>query len=69
MAANLKRVELDHVLTLLRDASQDGSYYGNPKQYWQRHERIWQKLEAQWCEVTGQEGYPLRSRLEQNRLR
>lgn len=37
--------EADHVLTLLRDASLEGSYYGNREQYWRRHERIFDRLQ------------------------
>jgi hypothetical protein len=58
----LNRVELDHLLTLMRDASQDGSYYGPRQQYWKRHTRIWNKLEAEYEAVTGRDGFPLKSR-------
>lgn len=58
------RSELDHLLTLLRDANQDGSYYGNREQYRRRQERLWKRLEDAY-KATGREHYPLRSRDEQ----
>jgi hypothetical protein len=36
--------EISHLLTLLEDAKREGCYYGNRKQYWQRHERIMRHL-------------------------
>lgn len=36
--------ERDHLLTLLRDAEREGSYYGPKAQYWKRHARIVGKL-------------------------
>ena len=56
----LKRTELDHLLTLLRDARRDGCYYGPREQYFRRHDRIWSKLIAQWEAMTGGP-YPLKS--------
>lgn len=44
--------ELDHLLTLLRDAEVDGSYYGPKTVYWKRHERIKEKLERRTVEST-----------------
>ena len=61
-AHGLTRVELDPLLTLLRDARQDGDYYGPREQYWKRHDRIWRKLESAWKALTGESGYPLKSR-------
>lgn len=58
----VSRVELDHVLTVLRDARQDGSYYGNREQYYRRHDRIFARLAQSYCDITRSEGYPLKQR-------
>lgn len=62
MPVSLTRVELDHLLTVLRDARQDASYYGNREQYYRRADRIWNKLADEYKTVTGEESYPLRPR-------
>lgn len=41
----LTGVEIVHILTALRDATRDGSYYGNKDQFQKRHTRINNKLE------------------------
>jgi hypothetical protein len=46
VAVRLSEVEVDHLLTLLRDAELEGSYYGNREHYWKRHARIWRKLQV-----------------------
>jgi hypothetical protein len=33
-----------HLLGLLYANGRDGSYYGNPTQYWNRHKRLLEKL-------------------------
>lgn len=40
----LSEPEIDHLLTVLRDAKSEGSYYGRADHYWKRHERIERKL-------------------------
>ena len=40
----LTEVEINHLLTLLHDAEEVGSYYGPKFQYWERHHRIMDKL-------------------------
>jgi hypothetical protein len=42
----LTEVEVDHLLTLLRDAEHEGSYYGRQDHYWKRHAQITAKLIA-----------------------
>jgi hypothetical protein len=37
--------QLDQLLTLLRDAHDEGSYYGNREMYWARHYAIVKALE------------------------
>ena len=56
----LTRIEIDHVMTILRDASREGSYYGNREQYWRRHDRVWKKLERCYCDVAKTDGFPLK---------
>ena len=41
---NLSDVEIEHLLRLLRDNSREGSYYGNPTQYFTRARRIESEL-------------------------
>lgn len=41
----LTEVEIDHLLTLLWKSAADGSYYGNPKDYWTRAERLTKSLQ------------------------
>lgn len=56
----VSRVELDHVLTVLRDARRDGSYYGNREQYYSRHDRIFARLAQSYCDLTRSDGYRLK---------
>lgn len=56
----LSRIELDHVLTILRDASRHGDYYGDRRQYWNRHERVWKRLEMAYSDITNGGPYPLK---------
>lgn len=63
-SVELSRVEVDHLLTILRDAMQDGSYYGNRALYYRRSGRIFDKLESAYCKLTGDDGYPLRPRAD-----
>jgi hypothetical protein len=44
MSIDFTEVEIDHLLTLLRDAKSEGSYYGRRDHYLKRHERIRAKL-------------------------
>lgn len=44
-AVNLKRTELDHLITLVRDNLEEGSYYGNREQYQRRSCRVLARLE------------------------
>ena len=44
MKVTFTDVEIKHLLRLLLDAVDDGSYYGNKQQYWARHKRIVSKL-------------------------
>jgi hypothetical protein len=44
MSIDFTEVEIDHLLTLLRDAESEGSYYGRRDHYLKRHERIRAKL-------------------------
>ena len=37
--------ERRHLLRLLHDAADEGSYYGNHRHYWSRHWRLVEKLE------------------------
>lgn len=43
-AIYLTTAERDQVVSLLRDAELEGSYYGNKRLYWQRHRAILAKL-------------------------
>jgi hypothetical protein len=52
----LTDVEIYHVLTALRDATRDGSYYGNRDQFYKRHARINGKLEEAVKESERKEG-------------
>lgn len=45
MSAKLTVPEWRHLLALLNDAEEQGAYYGNKEQYWDRHDRIMQKLQ------------------------
>ena len=56
----LNRAELDQVLTILRDSSRSGVYYGEKFRYRNRADRIWHKFEAAYCRLTGATGYPLK---------
>ncbi len=40
MKIELTVAEVSHLMTLLRDAKDEGSYYGNRDQYWARAKRI-----------------------------
>ena len=46
MTYQFTAAEVSHLLTLLRDAADEGNYYGNREQYWKRHYRIEDKLKA-----------------------
>ena len=37
MRIELTGAQINHLLTLLHDAEEEGSYYGNKAQYWKRH--------------------------------
>ena len=41
----LTEVEIDHLLTLLWKSAADGSYYGNPKNYWTRAGSLTKRLQ------------------------
>ncbi len=43
--------EIDHLLTLLRNAEEEGSYYGHRETYWKRHDRITRALKEAACKV------------------
>ena len=43
---SLRRAEVDHLLTLLRDNQRDGSYYGNREQHHRRSDGLIEKLEC-----------------------
>ena len=55
------RVELDHLITLLRDNSRDGTYYGDYGQYRNRANRLWMRLTTAYEGLAQTKGYPLRS--------
>lgn len=46
MQIELTKVEIEHLLMLLRDAEMDGNYYGNKRQYLARAKRIETALEG-----------------------
>lgn len=44
MTIDLTVAEASHLLTLLNERIEDGTYYGNREQYYARSERIYQKI-------------------------
>ena len=44
MKIELTMPEASHLLTLLNERIEDGSYYGNKKQYYARSECIYKKI-------------------------
>lgn len=40
VSLNLRVVDCEHLLSLLKDNYNEGSYYGNAKHYWNRADRI-----------------------------
>jgi hypothetical protein len=56
----LSKVELDHLLTLLRDECRRGDYYGNKLQYYRRRDRLFGALSNSYKALTGAVGYPLK---------
>jgi hypothetical protein len=42
----LSKIEIEHILTLLKERKEDGSYYGNAKYYYKRNETLIKKLES-----------------------
>lgn len=44
----LSESEIDHILMVFRWAAEEGTYVGNKKHFWNRHEKIGKKLEGVW---------------------
>ena len=44
MTIDLTAAEASHLLTLLNERIEDGTYYGNREQYYARSERIYRKI-------------------------
>lgn len=38
--------EIDHIFNLIKDNEEEGCYYGNREQYWNRSSRIKEKLDG-----------------------
>lgn len=60
IAVEFTRTELDHLLTLLRDETRRGDYYGIRQQHYSRRDRLFRSLEAAYKQLTGSGGYPLK---------
>lgn len=60
VSVELSRVDLDHLLTLLRDESRRGDYYGDRNRHYRRRDRLFAALERAYVALTGEQGYPLK---------
>ena len=38
--------EIDHIFNLIKNNEEEGCYYGNREQYWNRSQRIKEKLDG-----------------------